>query len=85
MNVLCLMIGHHRSRRFAAFNFNHDQWESFCTRCGVRVARDGEGWHRETSLERSSHNAPFIACSTDTPAVSGTVEKTAEGRPSELT
>lgn len=47
MNMICRVLGHHRSGRFASFNFADDRWESVCTRCKVRLARQhGGGWHQ---------------------------------------
>lgn len=50
MNVVCRVVGHHRSRRFAAFNATDERWESYCTRCNVRIAREHGGEWRELAV-----------------------------------
>lgn len=64
MNILCQIMGHHRSRRFASFNVEDDRWESFCTRCQARLARDHGGtWQTlvKFNLERAAKRSPIAA------------------------
>ena len=52
MNVICRILGHHRSRRFAALNAADERWESYCTRCNVRLTREHGGeWQQSSPTE----------------------------------
>lgn len=50
MQALCWFLGHHRSRRFATFNVSGKRWESYCTRCKVRLVRAHGGTWLPTDL-----------------------------------
>jgi hypothetical protein len=48
ISVLCLLIGHRRSKSRAYFAERLGRWRSFCARCGSPMLRDEKGkWELE--------------------------------------
>lgn len=48
---VCYLVGHHRSRREARFDFAAQRWTSVCKHCGIPMARTDDGdWHTRKSV-----------------------------------
>lgn len=63
MQTLCWLLGHHRSRRFATFNVSGKRWESYCTRCKVRLVRaHGGTW---APVDLNGDPAPSVSSETE--------------------
>jgi hypothetical protein len=48
MHLLCNVVGHRRSKKWASFDSGTNCWHSICIRCHTRMTRSEDGrWSRE--------------------------------------
>jgi hypothetical protein len=55
VNVVCFLVGHHRSIKRARRDAETDGWISACKRCGEPMVRVGQHrWVLQSEIDKSS-------------------------------
>jgi len=55
MNIVCMALGHRRSRQWATYDVEENLWHSICLRCHERLTRDEDGrWINSRNREKEA-------------------------------